>query len=66
MTGGALSRAVEVGESGFAIAYQQRSFREPGAAHLLDPRMQECRDILYLLRFERRERGHAEGWPALL
>src|ERR1700684_3118627 len=66
VAGAALSGAVEVGLSGFSSAHQQRSFRQPGAADFLDPRVQKRCDIRNLFRRQGRERGHAEGWPALL
>ena len=52
MTGAAFSRAIEIGKPGFGITDQQRGFRKPVAANLLDTRMQKRRDILHLLRLE--------------
>src|ERR1700733_8052346 len=66
VTGVAFSPAIKVGLTGFGIAHQQRGFREPFTANLLDPCMQKRGDILYLFRRQRRERRHAKGWPALL
>ena len=59
VTGVAFSRAIEVGLTGFGVAHQQRGFREPLAANLLDPCMQKRGDILYLFRRQCRERRHA-------